>query len=97
MACKCRDIASKKGYNYFALGSYEVCYGAKLTAQQEISLDDQSKVSSECLMGRYFEECRQSHVKECVGEMESLFVYKLKSAQPTKPARKNSFECFAIP
>lgn len=39
-------------------------------------------------MGR-FRQCRQEHVKECIGEMESLFIYKLKSVQPTKPARKN--------
>eukprot|EP00111_Clytia_hemisphaerica_P008352 TCONS_00024387-protein len=90
LVCKCKDIAVKKGYKYFAIGNYEICYGAKDAAAFEDFLKkSKGHVSKQCLMGQWYEECKTSDTDLCAGEVESMYIYEMRRAMPTQPTPVN--------
>jgi len=73
LACKCAELAKKKGYRYFGLQFYGECWSGP-----ENPSFDRDGPSDQCLNG-YYKECDNTDTNICIGKQFTNYIYKLTS------------------
>ena len=77
LACRCRDAAATKHYDYFSISFWGECWGGSDEKTVTQLLRNRKQVQGKCKT-RKFMACNDMDKYECTGKVNFEYVYKLK-------------------
>jgi len=77
LACRCSQKARMKGYTYFSIRFWGMCYVGKDYKNVQAMVDDPHTHSSPSCLDPKYQSCNDNHNKECLGFQNADYIYSI--------------------